>query len=87
MSTGRVRQGAAALFILGAMMGGAGMARATPAQPRHAGEEYPLRAVRGGSWISTPFRNRVSWRGRDPVDQVTWIFGLRVARDIEGDIR
>ncbi|QVM85967.1 formylglycine-generating enzyme family protein [Novosphingobium decolorationis] len=49
--------------------------------------ECPLRAVRGGSWISTPFRNRVSWRGRDPVDQVTWIFGLRVARDIEGDIQ
>ncbi|WP_226635352.1 formylglycine-generating enzyme family protein [Novosphingobium profundi] len=50
-------------------------------------EECPLRAVRGGSWISTPFRNRVSWRGRDPVDQVTWIFGLRVARDIDGDIQ
>ncbi|MBH0113292.1 formylglycine-generating enzyme family protein [Novosphingobium sp. YJ-S2-02] len=44
--------------------------------------QCPLRAVRGGSWISTPFRNRVSWRGRDPVDQVTWIFGLRVARDL-----
>ncbi|MBT0671390.1 formylglycine-generating enzyme family protein [Novosphingobium profundi] len=42
----------------------------------------PLRAVRGGSWISTPFRNRVSWRGRDPVDQVTWIFGMRIARDL-----
>ncbi|NBC36192.1 SUMF1/EgtB/PvdO family nonheme iron enzyme [Novosphingobium sp. FSY-8] len=40
------------------------------------------RAVRGGSWISAQFRNRVSWRGRDPEDQTTWIFGFRVARDV-----
>jgi len=40
------------------------------------------RAVRGGSWISAAFRNRVSWRGRDPEDQVSWIFGFRVARDV-----
>jgi len=42
----------------------------------------PRRAVRGGSWMSAAFRNRVSWRGRDPEDQVSWIFGFRVARDL-----
>jgi formylglycine-generating enzyme required for sulfatase activity len=42
----------------------------------------PRRAVRGGSWISAAFRNRVTWRGRDPEDQVSWIFGFRVARDV-----
>lgn len=44
--------------------------------------ECPRRAVRGGSWMSAPFRNRTSWRGRDPEDLVTWIFGFRVARDL-----
>jgi formylglycine-generating enzyme required for sulfatase activity len=42
----------------------------------------PRRSVRGGSWISVPFRNRSAWRGRDPEDLVTWIFGFRVARDL-----
>ena len=42
----------------------------------------PRRAVRSGSWMSAPFRNRVTWRGRDPENQVTWIFGFRVARDL-----
>ena len=42
----------------------------------------PRRAVRGGSWMSVPFRNRLSWRGRDPEGLVTWIFGFRVARDL-----
>jgi formylglycine-generating enzyme required for sulfatase activity len=42
----------------------------------------PRRSVRGGSWITVPFRNRPAWRGRDPEDLVTWIFGFRVARDL-----
>lgn len=46
--------------------------------------ECPRRAVRGGSWITAPFRNRVAWRGRDPENLVTWIFGFRVARDLAG---
>lgn len=41
------------------------------------------RAVRGGSWMTVPFRNRPAWRGRDPEDQVSWIFGMRVARDLD----
>lgn len=44
--------------------------------------DCPRRAVRSGSWMSAPFRNRTSWRGRDPEDLVTWIFGFRVARDL-----
>ena len=40
------------------------------------------RSVRGGSWITTTFRNRPAWRGRDPEDFRTWIFGFRVARDL-----
>lgn len=44
--------------------------------------QCPRRSVRGGSWITIPFRNRVAWRGRDPEDLVSWIFGFRVARDL-----
>lgn len=40
------------------------------------------RSVRGGSWITTPFRQRASWRGRDPENHLTFIFGFRVARDL-----
>lgn len=39
------------------------------------------RSVRGGSWITATFRNRPAWRGRDPEDFRTWIFGFRLARD------
>jgi len=42
----------------------------------------PRRAVRGGAWITLADRNRVAWRGRDPEDFVSWIFGFRVARDL-----
>ncbi|MEJ6009828.1 SUMF1/EgtB/PvdO family nonheme iron enzyme [Novosphingobium aquae] len=45
--------------------------------------ECARRAVRGGSWMTVPFRNRPAWRGRDPEDQVSWIFGMRVARDLD----
>ncbi len=48
-------------------------------------EDCARHAVRGGSWITEPFRNRPAWRGRDPVDQVSWIFGMRVARDLTED--
>lgn len=49
--------------------------------------QCPRRAARGGSWMSVPFRNRVSWRGRDPESLVTWIFGFRVARDLTAQER
>lgn len=44
--------------------------------------ECSRRSVRGGSWITVPFRNRTAWRGRDPETLVSWIFGFRVARDV-----
>ena len=45
--------------------------------------ECERRSVRGGSWITRPDRNRVSIRARDPEDTVYFMFGLRVARDLE----
>lgn len=41
-----------------------------------------LRSVRGGSWITRPGRQRVSFRGRDPEDARYAFFGIRVARDL-----
>ncbi|MBT9470541.1 MAG: formylglycine-generating enzyme family protein [Pseudomonadota bacterium] len=47
-----------------------------------AGETCGRRAVRGGSWATRPDRNRVAFRGRDPVDARYFMFGFRVARDL-----
>ena len=41
------------------------------------------RGVRGGSWSTTISRQRPEFRGRDPVELVTQIFGFRVARDLD----
>ncbi len=41
------------------------------------------RTVRGGSWITRPGRQRVSFRGRDPEDARFSFFGMRVARDLD----
>ena len=40
------------------------------------------RGARGGSWSSNPNRQRPTFRGRDPVELTTQIFGFRVARDL-----
>ncbi len=40
------------------------------------------RAVRGGSWITGIERQRPTFRGRDPEDRVSQVFGFRVARDL-----
>ena len=39
------------------------------------------RGSRGGSWISSYERQRTAFRGRDPVDRISQIFGFRIARD------
>ena len=39
------------------------------------------RGSRGGAWISSFDRQRPAFRGRDPVDRISQIFGFRVARD------
>ncbi len=54
----------------------------TDGSPLEVTGACPRRAVRGGSWVSSPFRDRAAWRGRDPETQVSWIFGFRVARDL-----
>jgi formylglycine-generating enzyme required for sulfatase activity len=40
------------------------------------------RSVRGGSWITRPGRQTVTFRGRDPEDARYSFFGFRVARDL-----
>lgn len=39
-------------------------------------------AVRGGSWITRPGRQHVTFRGRDPPQARYSFFGFRVARDL-----
>ncbi|MEO7386040.1 MAG: formylglycine-generating enzyme family protein [Gammaproteobacteria bacterium] len=41
-----------------------------------------FRTVRGGSWITRPSRQTVTFRGRDPEDALYSFFGIRVARDL-----
>jgi formylglycine-generating enzyme required for sulfatase activity len=40
------------------------------------------RGTRGGGWRTDIQRQRPSFRGRDPVNLLSQIFGLRVARDL-----
>ena len=41
------------------------------------------RSIRGGSWITTPSRQRPAFRGRDPEDVIFVPFGFRLARDLD----
>ena len=45
-------------------------------------DDCDRRGVKGGSWITELSRQRPTFRGRDPEDRVSQIFGLRVARDL-----
>jgi len=40
------------------------------------------RAVKGGAWSSSVFWQRPTFRGRDPVDRISYLFGFRLARDL-----
>ncbi|MEC3911420.1 formylglycine-generating enzyme family protein [Sphingobium sp. CR2-8] len=40
------------------------------------------RSVRGASWATNVTRARPTFRGRDPVDRVSQLFGLRIAMDL-----
>ena len=51
-------------------------------KPYEAPGTCERRVVRGGGWSSGTFRDRSSWRGRDKVDLVTYLFGTRIARDL-----
>ena len=51
-------------------------------QPNQVDGECDRRSVRGGSWFSMISRHRPAFRGRDPENLASHIFGFRVARDI-----
>ena len=40
------------------------------------------RSVRGASWATNVTRARPTFRGRDPIDRTSSLFGLRLARDL-----
>lgn len=40
------------------------------------------RAVKGGAWISDISWQRPTFRGRDPEDRISHVFGFRLARDL-----
>lgn len=40
------------------------------------------RAVKGGSWSSSVYWQRPTFRGRDPEDRISHVFGFRLARDL-----
>lgn len=46
-------------------------------------ENCDRRSVKGGSWITGIQRQRPTFRGRDPEDRVSLVFGFRVARDLD----
>lgn len=51
-------------------------------QPNQVQGHCDRRAVKGGSWFSMISRHRPAFRGRDPENLASHIFGFRVARDL-----
>ncbi len=51
-------------------------------QPNQVSGHCDRRSVKGGSWFSMISRHRPAFRGRDPEDLASHIFGFRVARDL-----
>jgi formylglycine-generating enzyme required for sulfatase activity len=49
-------------------------------------EHCDRRSVRGGSWMTGGQRQRPTFRGRDPMDRVSQVFGFRIARDSTASI-
>ena len=52
-------------------------------RPTQVNGHCDRRSVKGGSWFSRISRHRPAFRGRDPEDLASHIFGFRVARDLE----
>ncbi len=50
--------------------------------PVQASGTCDRRGVKGGSWFSDITWQRPTFRGRDPLDRISHIFGFRVARDL-----
>ena len=57
----------------------------TDGSPVYAPDNCDRRAVKGGSWSSEVFWQRPTFRGRDPEDRISHIFGMRIARDLKAD--
>ena len=53
--------------------------------PVQASGTCDRRAVKGGSWSSSLFWQRPTFRGRDPLDRISHIFGFRIARDLTAE--
>lgn len=49
------------------------------AQEKHGCDR---RSVRGSAWATTSTWARTTFRGRDPMDRISGLFGVRVARDL-----
>ncbi|WP_439533557.1 formylglycine-generating enzyme family protein [Polymorphobacter sp.] len=49
------------------------------AQEKHGCDR---RGVRGAAWATTAKWARTTFRGRDPVDRISQLFGVRLARDL-----
>lgn len=49
------------------------------AQEKHGCDR---RGVRGSAWATTSTWARITFRGRDPMDRISGLFGVRVARDL-----
>lgn len=45
-------------------------------------DDCDRRSVKGGAWSSSVFWQRPTFRGRDPMDRISHIFGFRLARDL-----
>lgn len=52
-------------------------------QPNQVAGHCDRRSVKGGSWFSMISRHRPAFRGRDPENLASHIFGFRVARDLD----
>ncbi len=58
-------------------------AEPTDGSPLEVEGECDRRAVKGGAWSSSLFWQRPTFRGRDPLDRISHIFGVRIARDLK----
>jgi formylglycine-generating enzyme required for sulfatase activity len=53
--------------------------------PFQVAGECDRRTVKGGAWFSSIFWQRPTFRGRDPEDRISYLFGFRLARDLAAD--
>lgn len=54
----------------------------TDGSPYLGPEGCDRRSVRGSAWGTTVSRARPTFRGRDPMDRLSQLFGVRIARDL-----